>query len=129
MKHNKVGSVMTTEVVRAEYGTPFKEVARLLADHRISGLPVVDEDDHVIGVISETDAVADHRAQRLLPLRAQLQRQRDTHAPQAIPATASAAAAPRKAASTAASVGPIGKDPVIAAGSARRVVSVVPSGR
>ncbi|MFI1354443.1 CBS domain-containing protein [Streptomyces sp. NPDC020898] len=55
MKHNRVGSVMTTEVVRAEYGTPFKEVARLLADHRISGLPVVDEDDHVIGVISETD--------------------------------------------------------------------------
>ncbi|WP_328437181.1 CBS domain-containing protein [Streptomyces sp. NBC_00444] len=55
MKHNKVGSVMTTEVVRAEYGTPFKEVARLLADHRISGLPVVDEDERVIGVISETD--------------------------------------------------------------------------
>ncbi|MEV0173596.1 CBS domain-containing protein [Streptomyces sp. NPDC050803] len=55
MKHNKVGSVMTTEVVRAEYGTPFKEVARLLGDHRISGLPVVDEDEQVIGVISETD--------------------------------------------------------------------------
>ncbi|MEU3795233.1 CBS domain-containing protein [Streptomyces fructofermentans] len=55
MKHDKVGSVMTTEVVRAEYGAPFKEVARLLAAHRISGLPVVDEDDHVIGVVSETD--------------------------------------------------------------------------
>jgi CBS domain-containing protein len=55
MKHNKIGSVMTDDVVRAEYGTPFKEVARLLADHRISGLPVVDEDEHVIGVISETD--------------------------------------------------------------------------
>ncbi|MER6185891.1 CBS domain-containing protein [Streptomyces sp. NPDC001652] len=55
MKHNKVGSVMTTEVVRATYGTPFKEVARLLGDHRISGLPVVDEDEKVIGVISETD--------------------------------------------------------------------------
>ena len=55
MKHNKVGSVMTTEVVRAEYGTPFKEVARLLRDHRISGLPVVDDDEKVIGVISETD--------------------------------------------------------------------------
>jgi CBS domain-containing protein len=55
MKHNKVGSVMTGDVVRAEYGTPFKEVARLLADHHISGLPVVDEDDKVIGVISETD--------------------------------------------------------------------------
>ncbi|MFD5625229.1 CBS domain-containing protein [Streptomyces sp. NPDC127072] len=55
MKHDKVGSVMATEVVRALYGTPFKEVARLLADHRISGLPVVDEDEQVIGVISETD--------------------------------------------------------------------------
>ncbi|MCW7944389.1 CBS domain protein [Streptomyces hygroscopicus] len=58
MKHNKVGSVMTTDVIRAEYGTPFKEVARLLADHRISGLPVVDEDGKVIGVISETDLLA-----------------------------------------------------------------------
>lgn len=55
MRHDKVSSVMTTDVVRAEYGTPFKEVARLLADHRISGLPVVDEDDNVIGVLSETD--------------------------------------------------------------------------
>ncbi|MFJ3336228.1 CBS domain-containing protein [Streptomyces sp. NPDC086766] len=55
MKQNKVGSVMTDEVVRAEYATPFKEVARLLADHRISGLPVVDEDDRVLGVISEAD--------------------------------------------------------------------------
>ncbi|MET7690350.1 CBS domain-containing protein [Streptomyces sp. NPDC005483] len=55
MKHNKVGSVMTTEVVRAMYGTPFKEVARLLGEHHISGLPVVDEDEKVIGVISETD--------------------------------------------------------------------------
>ncbi|MFD5256408.1 CBS domain-containing protein [Streptomyces bobili] len=62
MKHNKVGSVMTTEVVRAEYGTPFKEVARLLGDHRISGLPVVDEDEKVIGVISETDLLV-HQAE------------------------------------------------------------------
>ena len=58
MKHNKVGSVMTTEVVRTTYGTPFKQVARLLGEHRISGLPVVDEDDQVIGVISETDLMA-----------------------------------------------------------------------
>ncbi|WP_089107400.1 CBS domain-containing protein [Streptomyces hyaluromycini] len=55
MRHNKVGSVMTTDVVHAAYGTPFKEVARLLADHRISGLPVIDDDDKVIGVVSETD--------------------------------------------------------------------------
>ncbi|MFF9815266.1 CBS domain-containing protein [Streptomyces sp. NPDC014006] len=54
MRHNKVGSVMTTEVVRAAYGTPFRG-ARLLATHGISGLPVVDEDDKVIGFLSETD--------------------------------------------------------------------------
>ncbi|MDH6566089.1 CBS-domain-containing membrane protein [Streptomyces sp. SAI-208] len=64
MKHSKVGSVMTMEVVRATYGTTFKEVARLLRENRISGLPVVDEDDKVIGVISETDLMT-HQA--LLP--------------------------------------------------------------
>ncbi|CAM5631840.1 MULTISPECIES: CBS domain-containing protein [Streptomyces] len=58
MKHDKVGSVMTTDVVRAEYGTPFKEVARLLDGHRVSGLPVVDDDEMVLGVISETDLLA-----------------------------------------------------------------------
>ncbi|MFK0156117.1 CBS domain-containing protein [Streptomyces sp. NPDC090493] len=55
MKHRKVGSVMTTEVVRADRGTPFKEVARLLGEHHISGMPVVDGADRVVGVVSETD--------------------------------------------------------------------------
>lgn len=58
MKHDKVGSVMTMEVVRATRATPFKEVARLLGEHHISGLPVVDEDEKVIGVLSETDLMA-----------------------------------------------------------------------
>ncbi|MFF8428063.1 CBS domain-containing protein [Streptomyces sp. NPDC016566] len=55
MKPTKVGAVMTDDVVTVRHGTPFKEVARLLREHRISGLPVIDEDDKVIGVISETD--------------------------------------------------------------------------
>ena len=50
-----VGEVMTREVVEARPETPFKDVARLLDRHRISGLPVVDHDDKVLGVISETD--------------------------------------------------------------------------
>ncbi|MGW5613036.1 CBS domain-containing protein [Streptomyces sp. NPDC003877] len=68
MRHHKVGSVMTTDVVRVTYGTPFKEVARLLAEHRISGVPVVDEDDRVIGVVSETDLML-RQAQTPDPLR------------------------------------------------------------
>ncbi|MYT75132.1 MULTISPECIES: CBS domain-containing protein [unclassified Streptomyces] len=55
MKHSKVGSVMVGDVVRVVDGTPFKEVARLLNQHRISGLPVVDDNERVVGVISETD--------------------------------------------------------------------------
>ncbi|WP_282692502.1 CBS domain-containing protein [Streptomyces sp. CC208A] len=50
-----VGEVMTGEVVRARPGTTVEEVARLLASHRISSLPVVDHDDKVMGVVSRTD--------------------------------------------------------------------------
>lgn len=55
MKTSKVGEVMTRDVVEARRETPFKDVARLLGEHRISGLPVVDSDDKVLGVVSETD--------------------------------------------------------------------------
>ncbi|WP_225829908.1 CBS domain-containing protein [Streptomyces sp. NK08204] len=55
MKPTKVGAVMTDDVVTVRHDTPFKEVVRLLRGHGISGLPVIDEDDKVIGVISETD--------------------------------------------------------------------------
>lgn len=58
MKHRKVGNVMTSDVVRVEEATSFKQVASLLAQHRISGLPVVDNDEKVIGVISESDLIA-----------------------------------------------------------------------
>ncbi|MFI8930719.1 CBS domain-containing protein [Streptomyces sp. NPDC053474] len=66
MKHSKVGSVMTSDVVTATYNTPFKEVAQLLACHRISGLPVVESDGHVIGVLSETDLMV-HQAEAVDP--------------------------------------------------------------
>lgn len=52
-----VGEVMTHEVVQAHRETPFKDVVRLLDRHRISGLPVVDADDKVVGVISGTDLI------------------------------------------------------------------------
>ncbi|WP_406839808.1 CBS domain-containing protein [Streptomyces sp. AHU1] len=50
-----VGQVMTSEVVGAHREMSYKDVARLLDRYRISGLPVVDDDDKVVGVISETD--------------------------------------------------------------------------
>ncbi|MEU0184959.1 CBS domain-containing protein [Streptomyces sp. NPDC006207] len=55
MKHRKTGHLMTADVVSVREGTPFKDVVALLARHRISGLPVVDDDDKVLGVVSESD--------------------------------------------------------------------------
>ncbi|GGY88722.1 hypothetical protein GCM10010300_36020 [Streptomyces olivaceoviridis] len=55
MKPTKIGAVMSGDVVTARYGTPFKDVVRLLRDHGISGLPVIDEDDRAIRVVSESD--------------------------------------------------------------------------
>ncbi len=58
MKHRKVGNLMTSEVVRVREATSFKQVASLLAQHRISGLPVVDDDEKVVGIVSESDLMA-----------------------------------------------------------------------
>ncbi|MFJ6479769.1 MULTISPECIES: CBS domain-containing protein [unclassified Streptomyces] len=55
MKHIKVGDLMTDEVVAVVSATSFKDVAKLLAQHDISGLPVVDDEDRVVGVVSESD--------------------------------------------------------------------------
>ncbi|MFB9352967.1 CBS domain-containing protein, partial [Streptomyces heliomycini] len=57
MTARTVGEVMTGDVVQARRTTPFKEVVRLLDHHRISGLPVVDADDKVLGVLSGSDLV------------------------------------------------------------------------
>ena len=51
----KVKDVMTTDVVTVEPETSLKDVAAILAVRRISGLPVVDADGKVVGVISEAD--------------------------------------------------------------------------
>jgi CBS domain-containing protein len=56
----KVADVMTQEVVTVGIETPLREVARLLASRRISGLPVVDT-DRVVGVVSEGDILAKER--------------------------------------------------------------------
>ncbi|MEU8619097.1 CBS domain-containing protein [Streptomyces sp. NPDC048623] len=58
MKHLKVADLMTAHVVSAVPATSFREVAKQLAEHDITGLPVVDEDDHVVGVVSESDLLA-----------------------------------------------------------------------
>jgi CBS domain-containing protein len=50
-----VRDVMTRSVISVHPGTPLKEVARLLIENGISGMPVVDEHGRVLGVVSEAD--------------------------------------------------------------------------
>ena len=57
----KVDSVMTRDVRTVLPETPLKEVAAVLADHRISGVPVVDRDGVVLGVVSEADVLYKER--------------------------------------------------------------------
>ncbi|MCF2528919.1 CBS domain-containing protein [Yinghuangia soli] len=54
MYHQRVESQMTTDVVTVRPGTPFKEVVRILREHRIAAAPVLDGDE-VVGVVSESD--------------------------------------------------------------------------
>jgi CBS domain-containing protein len=54
-RHRTVEDVMTSAVVTVDRLTPFKEIARLLAEHRISSVPVLADGWQVIGLVSETD--------------------------------------------------------------------------
>lgn len=52
-----VASIMRQTVVTVRPDTPLRDVARLLVEHGISGVPVVDESGAVLGVVSEADFV------------------------------------------------------------------------
>lgn len=58
MKDMLVESVMTTQLVTARESAPFKDLVRLMAEHGISGLPIVDDDGRPVGVVSEADTLA-----------------------------------------------------------------------
>ena len=53
-----VGDVMTRGVVSAYPGAAAKEIARALSRNRIHAVPVLDEDRHVVGVVSTSDLLA-----------------------------------------------------------------------
>ena len=54
----RVRDVMTSDVCTVNPETPLKEVARLLVERRVSGVPVVDAEGRVLGVVSEGDFLA-----------------------------------------------------------------------
>jgi len=57
----QVKDVMTTQVVSVRPRTPLKDVARTMVARRVSGMPVVDDDGSLLGVVSEGDILVKER--------------------------------------------------------------------
>jgi len=57
-----VSEIMTTNVKTAQADTPVKEIANIMCFNKISGLPIVDDNDKIIGIVSEKDLL-----QRMFP--------------------------------------------------------------
>src|SRR5579859_5993496 len=53
-----VNDVMTTTVVAVKKDASYKELAALLRKYRVSAFPVLDDDQRVIGIVSEADLLA-----------------------------------------------------------------------
>lgn len=47
--------IMTTDVIVAKQDDSIADVANMLIAEKIGGLPVVDSENRVVGIISETD--------------------------------------------------------------------------
>jgi len=51
------GDIMTTDVITVKKETPLGELAEILTKNRINGVPVVDDEGLLIGIICESDLI------------------------------------------------------------------------
>jgi CBS domain-containing protein len=62
MRLRTVRDVMTKSVVSAYRNASFDEIVRVMIERDVSGMPVIDEGHHVVGVIAEPDLLARTRS-------------------------------------------------------------------
>ena len=55
MRQWRVSDVMTADVVTAREDAPVGEIVDLLAKRRVSALPIVDDENRLVGLVSEAD--------------------------------------------------------------------------
>ncbi len=53
----KAKDIMTKDVITVKLTTTIEELARILIKHRISGVPVVDDNGNVKGIVTENDLI------------------------------------------------------------------------
>lgn len=53
--------IMTTELITLEPDMDFTSAAQILLDKHINGAPVVDEDGQLVGILCQSDLVAQHK--------------------------------------------------------------------
>ena len=64
----KVKEIMSKPAISVDENQTLQEVLELLAKHRFSGVPVVDAEDKVIGIISDTDIIRYSQQISVIPL-------------------------------------------------------------
>jgi CBS-domain-containing membrane protein len=62
-----VKDVMSTHVIAVRTSASYKEIAAMLRAQRVSAFPVIDEDNKVIGVVSEADLLTKEAFEGTLP--------------------------------------------------------------
>lgn len=62
-----VEDVMTRDVITVSPATPIHEAARLMVEHGVSGLPVIDADGRLAGIISHGDLILRQRRRKETP--------------------------------------------------------------
>ena len=53
----KAKDIMTKEVITVQPGATVEALARILMDNKISGVPVVDENNQLTGIVTENDLI------------------------------------------------------------------------
>lgn len=53
----KAKDIMTVDVLTIKPEATVEELARVLMEHKISGVPVVDDNRHLVGIVTENDLI------------------------------------------------------------------------